>query len=86
MFSYMIKTRKASSQACHTAKQVSPIAVYLGQLLHSKTRKLGMVWKVSYLGLSISSDCLLDISTKMGNKAIEVFEKEDVVYPLNIRL
>ena len=40
---------------------------------------------MSRLGLSISPDCLLDISTNMGNKAIAVFEKEGVICPLNLR-
>ena len=85
MFNSMIKTHITSSQAFHTIKRVSPKAVYLGQLLHSKTRKLDMVHKMSHLGLSISPDRLFDISAKMGNKAIAVFEQEGVVYPLNIR-
>ena len=46
-----------------------------------------------HLGLRISPDRLLDISTNMGNKAIAVFEKggvavfekEGVVCPLNLR-
>ena len=80
-----VRTRKASSQAFRTTKQKPPIAVYLEQLLHSQTRKLDLVWKMLHLGLSISSDRLLDISTNMGNKAIAMFEKESVVCPLNLR-
>ena len=38
-----------------------------------------------HLGLTISPDRLLDISTNMGNKAIAVFEKEGVVCPLNLK-
>ena len=37
---------------------------------------------MSHLGVSISPDRLLDISTKIGNTAIEVFEKEGAVCPL----
>ena len=40
---------------------------------------------MSHLGLSISPDCLLDISTNIGNEAIAVFGKEGVVCPLNLR-
>ena len=40
---------------------------------------------MSYLGFSISPDCLLDISSNKGNKAIAVFEKEGVVCPLNLK-
>ena len=85
IFNSTIRTRKTSSQAFHTTMREPPVAVYLRQLLHSQTRKLDLVRKLSHLGLSISPDHLLDISTKMGNKAIEVFQKEDVVSPLNLR-
>ena len=85
IFNSIIRTRKTSSQAFHTIMREPPVAVYLGQLLHSQTRKLNLVRKLSHLGLSISPDRLLDISTKMGNKAIEVFEKEGVACPLNLR-
>ena len=85
IFNSTVQTRKASSQAFHTTKQEPPIAVYLGHLLHSQTRKLDLVRKMSHLGLSIFPDCLLHISTNMENKAIAVLEKEGVVCPLNLR-
>ena len=85
IFNSTIRTRKTTSQAYHTTMREPPVAFYLGQLLQSHTRKLYLVRKLSHLGLSISPDRLLDISTKMGNKAIEVFEKEGVVCPLNLR-
>ena len=85
IFNSTIRTRKAFSQAFHTTKREPPIAVYLWQLLHSQTRKLDLVRKMCHLGLTISPDRLLDISTNMGNKAIAVLEKEGVVCPLNLR-
>ena len=85
IFNSTVRTRKASSQAFHTTKQKPPIAVYLEQLLHSQTRKLDLVWKMSRFGLSVSPDHLLDISTNTGNKALAVFEKEGVACPLNLR-
>jgi len=62
-----------------------PLTVYLAQLIHSETRKMNLVSKMSHLGLSVSPDRMLDISTKMGNKAITVFEQEGVVCPLNLK-
>ena len=41
--------------------------------------------KICHLGLSISPDRLLAMSTSMGNRAIDVFERESVVCPLNLR-
>ena len=40
---------------------------------------------MSHRSLSLSPERLLDISTTMGNKAIAAFEKEVIVYPLNLR-
>ena len=68
IFNSTIRTCKTSSQAFHTTMREPPVAVFLGQLLHSQTRKLDLVCKLSHLGLSISPDRLLDISTKMRNK------------------
>ena len=41
--------------------------------------------KICHLGLSTSSDRLLDMSMSMGNRAIDVFKREGVVCPLNFR-
>ena len=43
IFNITIQTQKDSSQEYHTTKREPSIAVYLGQLLHSQTRKLGLV-------------------------------------------
>ena len=85
IFNTTIRTRKDSSQAYHTTKREPPIAVYLGQLLYSQTRKLGLVRKTNRLGITISPDRLLYISTSMGNAAIDVYESEGVICPLNLR-
>ena len=85
IFNTTIRTREDSSQVYHTTKREPPVAVYMGQLLHSQTRKLGLVRKTNHLGIIISPDRLLDISTSMGNTAIDVYEKEGVVCPLTLR-
>ena len=40
---------------------------------------------MSRRGLSLTPELLLDILTTMGNKAIAEFEKEVIVYALNLR-
>ena len=59
--------------------------MFIGHMIHSKTQKLGVVGKLCHLGLSISSNRLLDISTNLGNAAIGQFEKDNVVCPLKFR-
>ena len=53
--------------------------MYLGQMLHIKTRKLNIVDKICHLGLCISSDHLLTISTALGNSAVEQYERKGIV-------
>ena len=83
-FNMTKKTRGESLSAYHTQKREPPIAVYIGKMIHSHTRKLKIVEKLSHLGLCISPDCLNHISTILRNTAIEKFEKDNVVYPLNM--
>ena len=85
IFNTTKKTREYSSSSYHSETREAPVAMYIGHMTHSKTRKLGVVDKLFYLGLSISSDGLLNISTNLGNAAIEQFEKDNVVCPLKFR-
>ena len=55
-------------------------------MIHSQTLKLNIVDKLSHLGICISKNRLLQISTAMGNTAIETYEKEGVIAPMNLRL
>ena len=78
IFNSTIRTTKDSSSSYHSQKREPPIAVYLGQMLHIKTRKLNIVDKICHLGICISSDCLLNISTALGNSAVEQYEREGI--------
>ena len=53
----------------------------LGLLLHAKTRKRGIIDKLYDLGLCVSYDRILAISTAMGNSMSARFEDENVVSP-----
>ena len=85
VFNTNIRTRKETTSAYHSSQREPPIPIYLAQMIHQKTRKLGIVDKLSKLGLSISKDRLLQISTAMGNRAIEMHEREGVVAPISLR-
>ena len=52
---------------------------------HAETRKKSLVNKFYRLGLCISYDRLMQISTDLGNKVSEQFEKDGLVCPLDLR-
>ena len=54
-------------------------------MIHLKTQKLVLIDKFSQLGICISSDCLGQISTAMGNKAIKLYSEEGAIVPNNLR-
>ena len=59
--------------------------LYLGLLLHAKTQKRGLIDKLYDLGLCVSYDRILAISTAMGNSMSARFEDENVVCPPKLR-
>ena len=58
-----------------------PLPIYLGLMIHAETRKRTLVDKLYNLGLSISNDRVLELSTDMGNSVCAHFESEGVVCP-----
>ena len=48
--------RELSTSVFHSKKREPPIAMYLGNLIHAETRKLGVIDILCKLGLCISSD------------------------------
>ena len=56
-----------SSSTYHSTDRKPPLMAYVGLLLHAKTRKRGLIDKLHDLGMSVSCDRVLAISTAMGN-------------------
>ncbi|KAK3737233.1 hypothetical protein QZH41_010861 [Actinostola sp. cb2023] len=54
-------------------------------MVHTKTRKRELVDTLFSLGLSISYDRVLDISTELGNNICRFYESEKAVCPPNLR-
>ncbi|XP_062605131.1 uncharacterized protein LOC134266937 [Saccostrea cucullata] len=65
----------------HNSNRETPLPVYLGTLMHTKTRKRDLVDTLFHLGLSISYDRVLGISTYLGDKVCRFFQKEGTVCP-----
>ena len=62
-----------------------PLPIYVGLLLHGKTRKRSLVDKFYDLGLSVSDDKVLSISAGLGNDISELYKTEGVVCPRQLR-
>ena len=69
----------------HNADRETPLPIYLGLMLHASTRKRDLVDKLHKLGMSISYDCVLQISTNLANNVCRFYEEEGVVCSPNLR-
>ena len=84
-FNCSARRRKGKTAIHHNIDHESPLPLYLGLLLHAKTRKRQLVDKLDDLGLSISYDRVLGISSQMVDEVFARFEAEKVVCPPNLR-
>ena len=69
----------------HSIDREPPLPIYFGLLIHGETRRHGLVDKLYNLGLSVSYDRVLTLSTQMGNSVIARFEAEGVVCPSKLQ-
>ena len=56
----------------------SPLGIYLGLLNHAKPRKLKLIEKCHDLGISMSYQRVMDLSTEMGNKVLNHYEEQNL--------
>jgi hypothetical protein len=85
-FNVMHRRRDNATGTYHTVDREPPLPVYLGLLIHAETRKRNLVEKFHNLGISVSYDRVLSLSTEMGNNICARFEAENVVCPLKLRM
>ena len=62
---YQMKSTAASEDQSQLRE--TPLSIYLGMSFHAKTRKNGTIDRMNELGLSISFNSVLALSTVMGN-------------------
>ena len=79
------RPKGVSGIARHSKQRETPLPVYLGMMLRTKTRKRELVDSMYNLGLCISYDRVLSISTDLGNKLCHHYEVENAVCPPNLR-
>lgn len=83
----MVRRRIDSKANYHAKERETPLPMYVGigrYLLRAETRKRGLVDKLCDLGLSVSYNRVLEISSELGNKVSAQFQAENVVCPLNL--
>lgn len=73
-----------SKSSRHSVKQETPLVRYLANILHHEKRAKTLINKFHSLGLCISYLRELEISTALGNRACDAFERDGVVVPRNI--
>ena len=80
-----VRRRDGSTGTHHNKSRETPLAIYLGMMIHGHTRKRELVDTLFHLGLSISYDRVLDISMNTAISAAQQYESEGVVCPLILR-
>ena len=69
----------------HSEDRETPVPIYLGLMIHAMTRKRDIIDKLHKLGLSISYDRVLQLSTNLANAVCQQYEDDGVVCPPGLR-
>lgn len=84
-FNSLTRWRNISTGNRHSKEKETPLPVYLGLLLHGQTRKRELVDRFFHLGVSISYDRVLSISSSMAAEVAAQYQKDGAVCPFNLR-
>ena len=74
-----------SSKVRHEKDRETPVVQYLDLFIHAQTRKKELIDKLYNLGLCISCDRVLQISTELGNIVCAFYEETNNVCPPKLR-
>ncbi|KAH3735691.1 hypothetical protein DPMN_042226 [Dreissena polymorpha] len=83
-FNCAIRRRKDADEIYHSSDIEPPLPIYLGMVIHAETRKKDLVHKPFSLGLCISYDRVMNISTAMGHFICDRFQNDDGVCPAKL--
>ena len=79
------RENQTASSTRHSQVRETPLPIYLGVMIHTKTRKRELVDNLYELGLSISYDRVLGISNDLGNKICHHYSMEQAVCPPELK-
>ena len=69
----------------HTLSEETPLPVYLGLMIHSKSRMKGVIKKLATLGLSISYNRVSEIQEQVMKQEIKRFDEMGLFCPRNLK-
>lgn len=75
----------SSSKQYHARQRETPLAIYIGLMLHFKTRQKDIIDKLSDRGLCISYSRTMEIVTQLGSSVCSRFEQEGCVCPPKLK-
>ena len=81
VFNSLLRRKKKTLMTRHNKSRELPLPVFLGVFLHNKTRKRELVDKFHELGLSVTYDRVLEISTDLGTKICKYYDRLNTVCP-----
>ena len=84
-FNFHIRPCRQSKNIHHNCTNETPLPMYVGLLVHSETRSRSLVDKLFELGLSVSYDRVLSVSTLLANSVCNRYIQDNVVCPLGLR-
>lgn len=84
-FNSTIRRRGTSMSTFHCSAREPPLPLYIGLLVHAETRKMGLIDKLCDLGISVSYNRVLEVSSGLGNSACQRFQEENLVCPPKLR-
>lgn len=69
----------------HNREREMPLPIYAGLKIHAETRNRGLIDTMNKMGLSISYDRVMSISTDAANSVCARFKQDGVVCPPKLR-
>ena len=85
MFNSISRDRNPSSGSRHTREKECPLPIYVALKIHGATRGRSLIDAMFGMGLCISYDRLLALSTDIANSVCTQFENDGVVCPPKLR-
>ncbi|MES9882849.1 MAG: hypothetical protein ABW185_18430 [Sedimenticola sp.] len=79
--SYVKRPKQTSAETKHSEQRETPLPLFIGALIHSRTRSKDHVDTMYRLGMSVSYDRVLGMSADLANSAISHFERVGSVCP-----
>lgn len=77
---------KLTDKVRHSLEQETPLPLYLSLMLHAETRKRELIDKLFGLGLCVSYDRLLHISTGIVNQVCQSYDTNSGIRPPGLHL